>query len=143
MMYATPTSSSAFTKAEANGWRVDVRPSNEFQLDFDSAAAYEEFQSRFQVLSGKGFFDRTAGDDILLTASPSGVPWRNHVRVRFANKQFSDVRAIGFQAALGSDPLREQLSLLMVEMKDPSPVLLFETPETFDLIRKWRGQVPD
>lgn len=83
----------------------------------------------------------------LCTWLPDGISWAQsrsksgniHLRVRFNDERtLTDIERIAWQAVLGSDPVREFLSMLRVEQNTESPVLFFEKPD-FKVERlKWR-----
>jgi hypothetical protein len=132
-----PRSGAAYEKAEAEGLVVDLPRESELQLDFDTLAQLEAFRVRLQpiLMEHFGVIER----DVLVTVSKSGH-W--HVRVALPLKRLTPIERIAFQAACGSDPVRELLSLVMIDNHDSQPTLLHEKPETMASITAWRGR-PD
>lgn len=78
----------------------------------------------------KGFtFDKDAKD-----------PFEADEDTRVTLKIFQPIVRIALQACLGSDPVREVLSLLRGEAWD-CPIALFETPKEAARVLAWRTQV--
>lgn len=76
----------------------------------------------------------TTASDLLVTPSKSGGE-KQHIRV-FLPFNVEPVERIALQAALGSDGVRELLSLRRVRGDDPHPTLFAETPEMMKTIRR-------
>lgn len=75
--------------------------------------------------------------DVFLTRSRSG---NTHVYVRLTHP-VSEVERIALQAALGSDPTREALSMAYhFKALEPTTVF-FETPEQAERVEQWRLNV--
>ncbi len=89
---------------------------NELFIDIDSQEEYEEFLVRLTEF--REFFNVTTVE----RPSCSGLP-RRHVIVTL-NHEFSVAERLFMQTYLGSDPTKELLSFVRLQINDPSPILL-------------------
>ena len=107
-------------RMQADGYRVCLPEANELFIDIDTKLHWETFLAQI------GIFERNHGENIVWSVSPSrnGGEGR-HVRV-YMPFAMDDVERIAWQAALGSDPARELLSLVRVKRGDKSPTLFIE-----------------
>ena len=120
---------SPFEKASELG-RVVVTPGpNELFVDIDDREALEWYWIARDILDKHNLLARTKSGKIdeTITPSPSGKADRFHVRLRLTHELPTSQR-IAYQAALGSDLMRELLSLVQAERGEPAPVVFFELP---------------
>lgn len=116
--------------AKDKGLVAIIPEANELQLDLDNPP-YVINGNVLKCLWNKG----VEIQDTLKTISPGG---NKHIYVR-VSKDMTAMERIAIQACLGSDPVREVLSVLRVEAWD-CPSALFETPEWADKVQKWRDK---
>ena len=109
----------AFEEAKAKGLEVRVADDYTLQLDLDNEVAANQFHAYEGRL--RAHFNVV---EIHETTSRNG---NRHAYVKM-EKPLSVPERIALQAALGSDPTREFLSLKRWLNNDPNPVLLFEKP---------------
>lgn len=109
-------------RKEREGYRVDFPGENELFIDIDSARQWSIFKDQLKV------FERNFGSVISykVTPSKSGPPNR-HIRV-ILPFQVNELQRIAFQAVLGSDPVRELLSIARDRQGDEHPTLFLEQP---------------
>lgn len=119
-------------KWEADGFVVTYPADNELQIDIDSASDMARHEKSWTCLIRN--IDREAGKSPFMTEehrritpSRSGGDKR-HIRIALPFP-LTPLERIAFQAALGSDPVRELLSIFRLRMGDQNPSLLLETPE--------------
>lgn len=108
--------------AEGDGCVVVIPKSNELFIDIDSESQFETFKRlivTFQKLEH--------GARWTMAPSPSGKPGHYHVTVRLG-RDIDNRERILLQAVLGSDPMRELLSLQRCDAGNPNPSLFFERP---------------
>jgi hypothetical protein len=129
-----PTSTTAYEKANEEGLVVMPAGENELQLDIDTDEAYAQFGRVLPVL--KEYFGVISN---FTTRSKSGDG--RHVRIRLA-QPMPVMQRIALQAALGSDGVRELLSVVMVLNNDVAPCLLNETPAVAAEVRQWHRELP-
>ena len=116
----------AFMKrVEVEGLIVCLPEKDELMIDIDNEQQYEVFLRSFEIM------EREFNDDALTlmkveSPSKSGLPCR-HIRIH-TGRNLSDVERIAWQAALGSDPIREILSMIRWMRHDFQPTLLVEKP---------------
>ena len=108
-------------RMEKEGFKVVIPEDDEIQIDIDCDAQYELFQ-RMYVRLRKEYEDVEL---ISATISKGGLPGR-HIVIRLPFDLESPAERIAFQAALGSDPMRELLSLFRARNGDSHPTLLVE-----------------
>ena len=109
----------AIQEAKDNGLDVVFPKPSELQVDIDSDAAYERYCGVLdRLLHHLPFVTES------ITPSRSGYPKRHIVLT--LREPVTDVQRIALQAILGSDPVRELLSLKRIENGDPHPTLFFE-----------------
>lgn len=111
-----------------------VPTSVELQADLDDGA--ELNNDVLTVLIDQGFLDPNS--EILETISKSG----NRHNYLTLKRSCSVSYRIGLQAALGSDPVRETLSMARCFVSPPGrETVLFETPEEAIRVEEWRRRV--
>lgn len=107
-------------RMKEEGYKVCFPESNELFIDIDTKLHWETFLMQI------GIAERNLGENLVWSVSPSrnGGEGR-HVRV-YMPFTMDDVGRIAWQAALGSDPVRELLSLVRVKRGDKNPTLFVE-----------------
>ncbi len=113
------SSNDAFADAEKFGYTVVFPNENTLQLDIDSSEAFELYKGRFEKL--KQWY---RVKKVKIITSKSGGNCK-HVYIELA-ESLSDLERIFLQLLLGSDYMRELLSLQRIRMGDPHPTLFFE-----------------
>lgn len=112
---------------------ICVWPSeNELAIDLDEPFAYNSWdgsQSLLCALHDHGVVEMPVNDSLLKTKSPGG---NTHIYIRL-EKPMNMQDRVALQAALGSDPLKEGLSVL------GHITCLFETPDQAKLVENWRS----
>jgi hypothetical protein len=100
---------------------IIVRPkANELFIDIDNESQLGSFSKAIQV------FAKTHVCTYQTRPSSSGKPNRYHIVVTLDQETVDARTRILYQAVLGSDPVREILSLLRLEKDDPMPTIFFE-----------------
>jgi len=107
-------------RMEKEGYVVVTPGRTEVQVDIDSKEQYAVFLKQLDALEKRGSVAR-----VIMTISKSGG---RHFRV-FLHREINKVERIAIQAALGSDPLRELLSMFQYWDGDPIPSLMAERKE--------------
>jgi len=103
------------------GYKIVIPEPNEIQIDIDSRYQERIFREQLEILH------REFGDlEVIETESKGGPPGK-HFRIFFV-RELSALERIAYQAALGSDPMRELLSIFRLERGDTEPSLLVEHP---------------
>lgn len=123
MSEGVETHEECLQSAKKKGLGVRYPAPNELFVDLDTQAAIDTFERAAAILarSEKGMrWERHP--------SPSREPGHAHVVVTLQRKVGAKERIL-LQACLGSDPLRELLSLQRFEAGNPHPTLFFERPE--------------
>ena len=119
--YLRTNSERVIAEAEGMGLIVDLPEDNELQIDIDSGTDMDRFRRSFEILKRElGIID----DDVTITPSRNKVDGR-HIRVRMGF-DLSPIQRIALQAACGSDPIRELLSLVRLFAGDEHPTLFLE-----------------
>jgi hypothetical protein len=117
---------SAFEEAERTGKQVVLPKPNQLFIDIDNEASFTLFTAQLGRLRQYEYAS------LQVTPSASGLPNR-HIVVGL-NRDLTDTERIAFQAAMGSDPIRELLGLIRVSHGDQYPTLFLEatgaTPAT-------------
>lgn len=104
-------------KAAALGLAIVYPNPRELFLDIDSDADFAAFKKHVAIVIAHVEAWRS-------TPSPSGRSGRRHVVVTL-KRELSDVERIAWQAALGSDRIRELLSLRNIANGNTRPPTLF------------------
>lgn len=109
-------------KAVTDGFVISLPKENELQVDIDSDNQLKAFENNFNRLC------QSLHQDIyqVRTQSKSGKGF--HIRVLMP-WPLEPVERIAWQACLGSDPVREILSLIRFRRGDTIPTLFLETKE--------------
>ena len=108
-------------RMKEQGLTVVLPKDDELQIDIDCDAQYELFQRMYTRLR-KEFSEVEL---VSATISKGGLPGR-HIVVKLPFELETPMERIAFQAALGSDPMRELLSIFRVYNGDSHPTLLVE-----------------
>jgi hypothetical protein len=112
--------------AHTRGWIVVVPKPNQLQIDIDSEDQYTEFKKRLPI------FESVYPSSVEAFPSKSGLP-RRHITITAdptIDKKFTDIERVAWQSLLGSDPIREILSMIQILNEDPNPVLFSEKAPT-------------
>jgi len=121
--YHTQKRIAAEDSARGRGERVVHPRPDELLIDIDSREQYERYLDLFELLQ-----DKLGGDVLVTYNQPSrSKPEGRHVIVKLPFFVGNATR-IAFQAALGSDPKRELLSILGHLDGDDKPTVFFEKP---------------
>jgi len=113
-------SSSIIVWANHEGLDVVFPEWNELQLDIDNEADYERFLRVIPIVSNYFTVEKCVE-----TLSRSGLPKR-HITLTLAKDVSNPLLRIALQACLGSDGMREFLSLVFYEKGDSRSTLFFE-----------------
>lgn len=121
---------SAAKTAEERGLVIVLPGPREAFVDLDSEDDREHFDAAIEKLA------EGAKLAWMLRPSPSGEPGHYHaiVRFQFWDKELSAAERVAIQAALGSDRVRETLSILRIWGEEERPTLFFEKPEVAEEI---------
>jgi hypothetical protein len=106
-------------RMEENGFKIVMPGMTELLIDIDSEEAFNTFKERFVRLKCEERFKQATAK---WKVSKSGLPHR-HIIVDL-KVRISTSKRIALQAILGSDPIREMLSLFRLSNGDPYPSLL-------------------
>lgn len=110
-------------RQEAKGMVINYPEANELLIDIDTTDQYNTFLQQLEILERNIVgLDREL---IKCWASKSGLP-ACHISVRLPFDLVTPAMRIAFQAALGSDPMRELLSLVRLKNGDDFPTILVE-----------------
>lgn len=96
---------------------------NELLIDIDNDTHWEAFVRSFDIFKREYPLEQSCK----IYPSRSGLPCR-HVIVQLPFK-IDDWQRIALQAALGSDPVRELLSILRLQRGDAHPTMFIEKEE--------------
>ena len=121
--YAELRSEAAHAEAEKLGLVVIVPKSNQLFIDIDTESQMSHFDRCFPI-----FLKRHACRKVT-RPSPSGGRFHFHIVVTLLEEDVDARTRVLYQACLGSDPVREVLSLQRIELGDTTPTLFFEKPE--------------
>lgn len=122
---------------KARGFEIVVPGKDELQIDIDSEEEYQKFWKRFECLQYNGVDAEIIYDQ----PSKSGKNGRRHIVIKMPI-EMDPVKRIAFQAALGSDWVRELLSLLRFENGDVDPTLFVEKKENGNGKKRWAERQP-
>ena len=121
MNYEMNNYAEAVKKADRLG-KIIVKPGdNELLLDIDSAEQYKTYKDRMEELSK---LHKVVRIKEIPSSEKSG---HRHIYISLVCGM-EDEERIFLQLFLGSDPIREYLSLCLIRIGDPHPILLFENP---------------
>ncbi len=107
---------------KSKGFEIVIPSDNELQIDIDTDEQYERFNFMWPKFCDNFHFAKYT-----MNPSRNGLPGR-HITVTVDDRvtNFSDDERIGWQAILGSDPLRELLSMVRFRRGDEYPTLFVE-----------------
>jgi len=114
-----PNSARALKEAETDNLDVVFPAANELQIDIDSDHAYAIYQEMYPLIDKYYFVSQ-----VKETPSRSGGEKR-HITV-ILGRDVSVYERIALQIALGSDRVREYLSVVQAMQNDPHPTLFLE-----------------
>lgn len=106
------------TAAEKAGCSIVYPKNNELQIDIDTHDDYARFEAAIENMPGGLVFS------VVEKSSRSGIPHK-HITVTLS-KNFSDLEKIALQFMLGSDYIRESLSVSRVLHGIEKPTCFFE-----------------
>ncbi|PWT76403.1 MAG: hypothetical protein C5B59_06670 [Bacteroidetes bacterium] len=115
----SPNSQRALIEAEQEGLLVVFPEPNQLQLDFDTEHQYNVYRELYPIIDK---YYSIMEEQV--TPSRSGLPHR-HVTVTLGIT-LNNYQRIAIQACLGSDRVRELLSVIQEDNKDPHPTLFLE-----------------
>lgn len=115
-------------RMEKNGFTILYPNDDELFIDIDNPQQMGMFTDQLNRANSNlvklGLSLSIDRDDI----SPSGNPHRRHIVVKTVGFTVSSEERIAWQACLGSDPVREILSLVRTLWGDDNPTLFAEKP---------------
>lgn len=117
--YANEDREAYIAEMKSLGFRIVIPKSNHLQIDIDTDAQFIIALAQIERLK-KEYPDIR----YFIRESRGGYPGR-HITVRMPF-DMDDMERIAWQAALGSDPLRELLSLFRLKRGDEHPTLFVE-----------------
>lgn len=106
-------------EAEARGDTVLVADARELFIDLDSDEQRKQFDQMFERV-------RLEYDCAVAERWPSKTPGHEHVIVRMKSRDFTVAERIALQSILGSDPLRDLLTLARLHSGIEQPIRLFK-----------------
>jgi hypothetical protein len=107
-------------------------------LDYDGYV-YDEVRVPEQFYDTLGILEAVLGETVRYTVHES-KGGNTHVLVHL-NKDMPIIERVAWQAAFGSDPMREALHLLSISRNDLNPILLFmRKPEAQKLLGEPEAQ---
>jgi hypothetical protein len=112
----------ACNKAKRKGLKVVQSTRSLLLVDIDTKEQWDLYQERKRFIENRIPFAKTQ-----IVPSVSGGEHR-HVYIRL-EKSFPIAERIAMQMFLGSDPIREMLSLRLITFDDVCPSLFFEKPD--------------
>lgn len=111
-------------RMRAEGFEPSLPGPGELQIDIDSEDQHEVFARSFDILRRECCIHHRVTLHAVETPSRSGLPSR-HIRIQLPF-EVDTWQRIAWQAALGSDPVRELLSCWRAKRGDEHPTLLIE-----------------
>lgn len=106
----------------SQGFSVKYPASSELFIDIDNEQQLATFQANIKVL------DQEFGASYIITPSKSQTPGRYHAVVTM-KLDVTSIERIALQAALGSDPLRELLSIFRIKRGIEPATIFIENGE--------------
>ena len=110
-------------RMKADGFDIRYPESNELLIDLDSDKAFEEFKVRISRVSYE-LEVNGEGAKLSYKVYPSKTECHYHVIVTMPFDLDEPFERIALQAVLGSDPVREMLSIFRIWLGDKHPTLL-------------------
>lgn len=120
-------------KAKEKGLVSFFAQPNELFLDMDNPKHFLPNEDVVQFLQQLGAISESDGW-LLVTISNGG---NRHVYFKLEADYPESVR-IAWQAALGSDPIKESISAIQASELMDAAIVLFETPVQAQLVEEWR-----
>ena len=118
-----PNSQRAVDEAATNNLLVVFPSDRELQLDLDTEHAFNIYQEMLPL------FNKYFGlVQVEVRPSRSGLPKRHVTLTTY--EPLTNYQRIAIQLALGSDRVREMLSIVQEHLKDPHPTLFLENKDT-------------
>lgn len=113
--------------AVEKGLVIVLPKDNELFVDIDDERSLEEFFSRVLILRSTGWVSEDQEAGVVMKASKSrGCHWHAVVTLQH---NVTPTERVALQLLLGSDPIREALSMRAIREKTtPHPTLFFEVP---------------
>lgn len=118
---------------ETDKFEIVLPKPNQLQLDYDTPELPEWFERALSIVA-QAFCPRLR-DKIMWTVTESKSGNR-HVTIDLPY-DIDDLTRVAWQAALGSDPMRECLSLMSVRKNIANPTLLLEKKHQVIIGRGW------
>lgn len=117
-------------RVQAEGFEVHFPGPLELFIDIDNERQYKTYKVCLEVMR-RNMGGVPFESSIKETSSKSGLPCR-HVRIQLPEEMFgsalSPLERIAWQAAFGSDAVREMLSMIRFYNSDSHPTLFSEKP---------------
>lgn len=110
-------------RIESEGYKVVYPESYELFIDIDSEEQYEVFQRSMDCVYRNELLSQMIAN-VKEAPSASGFPKR-HVTIMLVH-EVCPLERIALQAVLGSDPIRELLSIQRYYLDDPCPTIFKE-----------------
>jgi hypothetical protein len=112
-------------RMEAEGNRIVLPADDELLIDLDSQEHIDAFKKSWPIFERDVLLHVGIAPTYTSAPSRSGPP-RTHVTVKLPFEIVTPEERIAWQAALGSDPVRELLSMLRDMRGDEHPTLFVE-----------------
>ena len=120
------TSKRAHAKKSSKSTRFVPARANELQIDIDSNAALKMFNEHWHIFNSRmAAYRKPITSLTTIKASPSGKRGHWHITITF-QRPIDPATRIALQSVLGSDRVRELLSLCRLLNGSPIPTLFFE-----------------
>lgn len=117
--HKTPNSARALREAADENLEVVFPAKNQLQIDIDSDHAFNIYQETKEIV--ERYYGLILED---IKPSRSGLPKR-HITITLYG-DLNEFERIALQACLGSDRIREILSVIQARHNDPHPTLFLE-----------------
>lgn len=120
------TSKRVRAKKASKSTRFVPARANELQIDIDSNAALNLFRAHWHIFNSRmAAYRKPITSLTTIEPSPSGKRGHWHITITF-QRALDPTTRIALQAVLGSDRMRELLSLCRLLNGSPIPTLFFE-----------------
>lgn len=106
-------------KMQAEGYRIVYPAPDELQIDMDTDEHFETFKHQVKIL-----IREYPNIEYTINPSKNGLPGR-HATIKMPFPMQNEER-IAWQAAMGSDPIRELISLMRIKRGDNYPTIFVE-----------------
>lgn len=127
------TMDEAIEIAAKEGLWCEFPQPDELFIDIDNAAGYINADV-VAAINKTESYPLKLNSNILYTTSKSG---NRHAYIKCSNP-VGDMQRVALQAALGSDPVKEALSVLRLNLESTAANVLFETPKGHRELVIWR-----